>query len=202
MDKEKKGISKKVIVWIAVISVLLCAVIVFLFITFFKTREENIKEKDSGAVLMTYKNEDNTLSILKVTPIKDEDGIKMENKNEYFDFNITTKLEDATSIEYEIALTPNITDRTVLGGIKVYLERQSNGTYTKLFEPKVFAADVNESSFGSPKGSMIIAKVVKDSDSVDNYRLRIWIDEKATITEEVAKKISFDVSVHGKANSN
>ena len=198
---DKKGISKKIIIWIVIISVLLLAVIGLLFVSFFKTREDNIKEKDSGAVLMTYGNENNSLSISKVTPIKDEDGMKMENKNEYFDFSITTKLEDASSIEYEITITPNITDVSVLSGIKVYLERQNNGTYGKLFEPKLFVANPNETVFGSPKGSMVIASVVKDADSVDNYRLRVWIDEKATITEEVAKKISFDVSVHGKANS-
>ena len=198
---DKKGISKKIIIWIVIISLLLLVVIGFLFVSFFKTREDNIKEKDSGAVLMTYSNEDNSLSISKVTPIKDEDGIKMENKNEYFDFNITTNLEDAASIEYEITIKPNITDITVLSGIKVYLERENNGTYTKLFEPKLFVANSSETDLGSPRGSMVIAKVVKDADSVDNYRLRVWIDEKATITEEMAKKITFVVSVQGKANS-
>ena len=132
---DKKGISKKIIIWIVIISVLLLAVIGLLFVSFFKTREDNIKEKDSGAVLMTYGNENNSLSISKVTPIKVEDGMKMENKNEYFDFSITTKLEDASSIEYEITITPNITDVSVLSGIKVYLESQNNGTYGKLFEP-------------------------------------------------------------------
>ena len=81
----------------------------------------------------------------------------------------------------------------------VYLEKQNSGTYAKVDEPKVFTPIKKKSKLGSPAKSMVLNRVSQSSSQVDNYRLRIWAREGATIQNSNATYM-LKVNVYAKAD--
>lgn len=197
-----KGISKKVIVMIIIFSILVLLCIFCAFYTFFANKKDDVvKAFDSGAVLMTYKTEDNTFLVSDFKSYTDEEGKKL-GEEYYYEFSVSTSLEDSEEIAYEISLIKDKELSTLKDSdIKIYLEQQESGSFVEVMPPTNYSAIDKQSKFGSEKGSMVLANVVKKKDSVDNYRLRVWVAEGVTITNEdgVIPSCVLKVNVNGKA---
>ena len=80
--------------------------------------------------------------------------------------------------------------------VKVYLEREDSGTFVKVGEPIKFATEVSEND---EDVSLAIFKVKKTSNDTDNYRLRMWIDETATIDANQIQNYGVKVAIKGEA---
>ena len=62
----------------------------------------------------------------------------------------------------------------------------------------VFKGLTKSSKLSTPAGSMVLLKDTKKRDSVDNYRLRVFLDEKSTVVPDNIYYVSVKVDVFGK----
>jgi len=180
------------------ISVLVIGFIVTGFVIFSIKGKEIIEEEENGAnLIITYTDNRTGLQIKDVHPTTDELGIKNLTKGEYFDFAVDVDLDNAARVEYEIALVKNIkTSSLTNDDIRIYLEKEESGTYTKVFGPDKFTPLTKKTKYGSKIGTMVIYKIKKANSTSDKYRLRMWMSEKA---KDATGSFDVDVVINGKA---
>jgi hypothetical protein len=199
--KNKKGNELSGVFWIILIIIcLVLAIFVgFLFVEFGKQKDIVIdKEESGGNIILNYTNNITGLYITKAIPTNDAIGIKLNNEGQYFDFAIDTKLDNATSIDYEISVIKDVKKSTIPDSdIRIYLEKENSGTYTKVFGPSEFKGIKEDSKLGSQAGSMILNKVTTKKSIVDNYRLRLWLSDSSNLQNG---DYAVEVVVNGKAN--
>ena len=194
-NKEKKGLSKRF--WI-IIACMCLFMVVFLTVGFivFANREPEVIEQneDGGYVTLNYSTDSNALTITNAKATTDAVGMKTMKDGEYFDFSVVTNLEEASKVEYEISIIKDEEISTIPDeDIRIYLEKEDSGTYTKLFGPEQYSGAVNYSSVGSEMGSMVIANVKKIKSETDNYRLRMWMSDKALTA---SGNYSVEIDIH------
>lgn len=198
MEVNKK--TKNIVLIMVGISVFFIILVVLAFVMFFQEQRKNVKQEVKTSIIsMNYKSNTNSLTLTDLTPMSDEKGKVLRKEGSYFDFTISSKLEDDTSIKYEIALIKDKSSTISDDDIMVYLEKQNSGTYAKVDEPKVFTPIKKKSKLGSPAKSMILNRVSQSSSQVDNYRLRIWVRKGATIQNSNATYM-LKVNVYAKAD--
>lgn len=181
------------------ISILLIAIVAFAFVMFFRGQSDNVEEVvKTGVVSMNYKTETNQFTLTNLTPMSNDSGKELRDEGSYFDFSVSSEVEDDTAIQYEIALIKDDSSTISDNDIVVYLERQSSGSYAKVEEPLAFTPISKKSDLGSPSGSMVLGQVSLSSSRVDNYRLRLWIREGAVIADPNAS-YTVEVKVYVKA---
>lgn len=198
---NKNKISKGVLFGIIGVSVLLVVIVILAFIIFFSA-PKNVKKEviDAGDVSMTYTDDFNGLSITNTSPITDEIGKNLEGADQYFDFTISTNVLSSATVEYEVSLVKNKAISTISDDdIRIYLEKQNSGSYVKVFGPEKFTGITKKSEIGSPKGSMIVSKVTNEESVTENYRLRMWLSDKAQVTTDVIWNYTVEVIVNGRA---
>lgn len=199
--ENKKGISREVLFGIIGVSILVIGVVVLMFVIFYSKPKKIQKEEiNAGSVSMTYADEDSGFTISNALPVSDEVGMSSVAADQYFDFTVNTKVNSEAAVKYEISLVKDKTLSTALDtNIRVYLEEQNSGSYVKKFGPETFTPSKKKTDIGSAKGSMVIATVSKEKDSIENYRLRMWLSDKAVVTPDVVQNYSVKVIVKGKA---
>ena len=197
MAKEKKGKELSKEFWIAVIAIcaILMVVIIIGFVAFNNREPEVIeKEEDGGYVTLKYTSEVNALTILNATPLTDAVGMKNLKEGQYFDFSVDVNVDEAPKVEYEVSIIKDEKTSTIADeDIRIYLEQEESGTYQKLFGPEPFVPSKNYSSVGSELGSMILVDSQKVKSGTDNYRLRIWLSDKAAVT---SGSYSVEIDIH------
>ena len=182
--------------WITLVVVcLFFIVIIGIWFFLFSNREKKviIEDENVGGVTLNYSSNTNGLTITNAIPTTDIIGMKSDN---YFDFSIKSKLDGEQEVEYEISILKNIEKSTIPDdNIKIYLEKEENGLYTKLYGPKSYSGLKKNSTIGSKKGEMVIAKVSNVESETDNYRLRIWMSDKSLLS---SGNYSVDVNLYAK----
>ena len=199
MENKKSGELSRSF-WYALLGMCLVLVI-FIGIVFFlfANREEEVIEKKikGGNILLNYTNDITGLSISKATPVTDAVGMKNDKEGRYFDLTEDIDLDDAKSIDYEIAVIKNESASTINDDdIKIYLEKEDSGTYSKVFGPESYKPIKKDSKLGSPEDSMILIKDTTKKALKDNYRLRMWLSDKGL---SKSGNYSVEVVVNGKA---
>ena len=197
---SKKGMELSKSFWITIIAIcsVLLVVILIGFISF-SNREPDIVEKteDGGHVTLNYTSELNALTLLKAVPQSDAAGRKNKIDGQYFDFSVDVKVLEASSVEYEVSIIKDKKLSTINDeDIRVYLEKEEDGTYTKVFGPCEYVPSKNFSTVGSEIGSMVLIHDKTSEDISGNYRLRLWLSNKATIQEG---DYSVEVDIHALA---
>lgn len=183
MKENKEEIPKFLILELS-----LCiafVVIVAIGIAVFANREEKvIYKKENGAnIVLNYSSDVNGLSIKNATPTTDVIGLQKSEDGEYFDFSIDIDLDNAPSLEYEISAVKDKVNSTISDDdIKIYLEKEKSGTYTKVFGPSKYTPLKKKDKFGTEAGSMVLLTTKKTNTSTDNYRLRMWLSDKSVTT--------------------
>ena len=197
-NKKENELSN--LFWYIVIGICLFFIIVIGigFVVFSNRKPEVVDKKlNGGNIILNYTNNITGLSIVNATPTIDSIGMKNSKVGQYFDFSIEVNLDNAKTVEYEIAAIKDEANSTVADDdIKIYLEKEKSGTYTKVFAPAGYVPIEKDTELGSPEGSMVLVKVKQIKDSTDNYRLRMWVSDKS-----VTKKGNYavEIIVNGKA---
>ena len=193
---NSKDSRKAFIILMVSVSVLLIGLIVVGYIVFSLKGKDVIEEEENGAdIILNYSSNISGLQIRNAEKIKDADGMVDLTDGEYFDFSIDTLLDNASNVEYEISIVKDIVNSTIPDeDIKIYLEKEKDGTYTKVFGPSKFTPLKKESELGSKKGSMALLNVKKTNSNTDNYRLRMWLSDKSELN---SGSYSIDVEVNG-----
>lgn len=198
--ENKKGdvLTKKFWYFILGICIFL-SVILGVSIYLFANREEEVIEKNEngGQITLNYTNNVTGLNLMNITPVTDSVAIKDLTDQHYFDFFIDVDLKEAASIEYEISVIKNTKESTILDDdIRIYLEKEQSGTYTKVFGPSKYIPLKSDSKLGSSKESMVLVKSKALKSSKDNYRLRMWLSDQSLTA---SGNYSIDVVVNGVA---
>ena len=188
--ENKKSVSKKVLLLILLISIIVVLIVVLAFGLFFKNKDtDEKKDYNAGVITMNYSDSTN-FKITNLIPVTDNVGMNLNEVGTYYDFIVDTKMEDSDEVSYEVAISVDENETNVdLSHLKVYLEKQESGSYSKVLTPTIFKSISKESSFGTPKGSMILFKNKVVNNSNDNYRLRVWMDEKTVTIPNTVYKI-------------
>lgn len=184
MDKKSNnGLSGIFWIILIIICLILAIFVGFLFVKFGNQKDIVIEnEENGGNITLNYTNNITGLYLTKAVPTNDGVGTKLSDEGLYFDFAIDTKLDNATSIDYEISVIKDSKKSTIPDSdIRVYLEKENSGTYTKVFGPSPFKGIKEESKLGSQAGSMILNKITTKKSTVDNYRLRMWLSDSSTL---------------------
>ena len=184
MEKNKEKIPSFLILELT-LSIIFVIILAIGIAVFANRKEEIILKEENGAnIVLNYSSNVNGLSIKGAAPTTDSVGLKKSEDGEYFDFSIEVTLDDAPSVEYEIVAIKDKANSNISDDdIKIYLEKEKSGTYTKIFGPSKYVPLKKETKFGTKAGSMVLATTKKTNSSTDNYRLRMWLSDKSTMND-------------------
>lgn len=198
--EKKKGVSKGIIISSIIIVVLVIAIIIGAFYIH-NNQPVEVKEEtlEGGAIALTYSDEENLFVIENAIPTSDIEGKKLDSAELYFDFTVKTEIEDANYVEYEVLLVKDDTVSTALNeNVKVYLEKEKSGSYSKVVDPTMFDANVEDLELGT--NVMSLYKQKKTVSGSDNYRLRIWISDTAVFAQDEVQNFGVKIAIKGIAN--
>ena len=196
--ENKKDLSKNFWYLIVGICTLLVIIIIIAFVVFSNRKPEVIEKNENGAnIVLNYTSNVSGLKLTDITPTTDAVGMKNLKDEEYFDFSVEVALDNARGVEYEISAVKDTKNSTISDDdIKIYLEKEKSGTYTKVFGPDKFKPLKKKTEIGSEKGSMVLIKTKKTNSIADNYRLRMWLSDKSNVTSGT---YAIEIVVNGKA---
>ena len=190
--------SKKVIYCLLGFIFVFFLIIVFSTYAFSHRKPDVVEEeKKGGDIILNYTSVTPSFSVQSIVPTVDSLGISATEKERYYDFSVQVNLDKAKYIEYEVAATVDKSFSTISNeDIRIYLEKENSGSYTKVFGPSEYKALKKDSELGSKKGSMVLVTTKDPKPIVDNYRLRMWLSDKS-LTPLGNYKVT--ISVHGVA---
>lgn len=197
--ENKKGISRKIIVISFCIVILVLGIVAGAFYIQ-KTKPVDVIEEtlSGGSVSLTYTDEENLFVIEKAIPTSDVVGTSSEAAELYFDFTITTDMDEASLVKYSVLLVKDENVSTAIDdNIKVYLEKQVDGTYKKVDDPKIFANNYKDEELGN--SIMKVHEQKKRESGSDNYRLRVWLSDTAVFNKTDVQNFGVKIAVVGSA---
>lgn len=195
--ESKKGISKGIIIAAVIIVILVIGIVVGAFYIH-NNKPVDVEELTlpGGDIALTYSDDENLFVIENAIPTSDMVGIKYDSAELFFDFTVKTTIEDAEYVEYEVLLVKDETISTALNdNVKVYLEKEKSGTYSKVIDPMVFSANTKDEELGTD--IMSVYKQKKVSSGSDNYRLRVWLSDTAVFTAGEVQNFGVKVAIKG-----
>ena len=199
-DNKEGSLSKQFwYIFVGISSVLI--IIISIGMIVFANREEEVitKKETGGNLVLNYTGNNPSLTLTDIGRTTDTVGMKDLTASLQAITSCTNdaELDNAPSIEYEIAVIKDKSKCTISDSdIRIYLEQEKSGTYTKIFGPSKYIPLKKDSNLGTLEGSMVLAKVKKIKKSSDNYRLRIWLADTSALEKG---NYSLDVVVNGKA---
>ena len=193
----KDKVNVKTIVLIVVICLISIGVL-FLSCNKMKSNyDKKINNKEFGSITLNYPLSGKNFKIISPKKLSDAEGIYNKESFYIYDFSVVTELKDSKEIEYEICLEVDAENNIDLNDVKIYLEKEENGSYVKVNDPGVFKGLEKDTKIGSKKGTHLLASLKSDKDGTCNYRLRVWVDKESKINIKDNSKISFNVIVNG-----
>ncbi len=198
-DNMRDNSSKQILLSVLGVAILVVAVVGVSFAAFTYTGTGTKENKIStGTISMTYTEETNGISISNALPMTDTAGKALSGENEKFDFTVASTISGTATIQYEIAATKEASSTLPDNGVKLYLEKKTGGSYTSVFEPAAYTALTDATTLGTQAGSMVLYSGSHTTTTTDNFRLRMWMAETATVTGE-AQSYTVKINVYGKA---
>ena len=197
--ENKKGISRKIIIISFCIVILILGIIGGAFYIQKSQPVDVIEETlPGGSVSLTYTDEENLFVIEKAIPTSDVVVTASDAADLYFDFTVTTDVDEASLIKYSVLLVKDESVSTAINeNIKVYLEKQVDGTYKKVGDPKLFENNYKDEQIGNT--IMKIHEQKKRESGSDNYRLRIWLSDTAVLDSKDNQNFGVKIAVVGTA---
>ena len=184
------------------ISLILFVVLITVVISFFKTpKEVKLEKLDGGSITLTYTDTFNGIQILQAEPVSDTTGMKFDSADKFFDFSVNTTMKESNKINYEISIKKDSNESTTLDeNIRVYLEKIDNNKNTPVFGPETYKPITKKTNIGTKSGYMVIYSGEKMKSGTDNFRLRVWLYDKAQFDKTAAQNITMNVSISAKAS--
>lgn len=197
--ENKKGISKGILLSSIVIVLLVVGIVIGAF-NIYNSQPVDVVEENltGGEISLTYSDDENLFVIENAIPTSDIVGTKYDSAELYFDFTVKTELEDANSISYDVILVKDDISSTAKNeNIKIYLEKQTNGSFVKVIDPIVFKPTIKNEEYGEK--AMSIYTYEKSKSGSDNYRLRMWVSDTAVFNVGEIQNFGVKVAIKGSA---
>ena len=156
----------------------------------------------TGAIKMTYTEDDNIISMSGALPTTDKTGKVRLNPGEYFDFTVSSEITGNVNINYEISAKDVTTsDRKIDGSnIKLYLTRLTDDGEEELMTPETYNEESSANDYtGRPAGEMSLYTSSMNSSESNRYRLRMYVTEEYNPQGDGGGlQFSVQVNVYGK----
>lgn len=189
-DKE----NQKRILILVFIFVLLTLFVSFVGFSIFKiNRGTDNNIINAGSILFSYNESSNYINMINTFPMSDDLGKNLSGEGEYFEFNISSRLNSKkiNELTYEISLTPSVSSLDTKY-VKVYLEE--NGKGVSLTSNIVnYYNDLPESTIR--KGSKLLYKKTINSKSDNRYVFRMWVSHEYNV-DSISRTFSCYVNVN------
>lgn len=195
----KRSVSKGVVIACIIIVILVACIVGGTFYIYYGSPKEVYQESLTGGnISLTYSDEENLFAIENAIPTSDIVGKAYDSADLFFDFTVKVDIEDANYIEYDVLLVKDETLSTAINNnIKVYLEKEKNGSYVKVAGPELFTSNLDDEQIGN--SVMSIYKEKHTESGNDNYRLRMWLSDSAKINAGEIQNYAVKVALKGKA---
>lgn len=196
-DNNQKKLSKKFWIITVILSLFVISFFIVGVVVFVNKKPEVInKTSYGGTVKLNYTSNSNNYIIDNLNLISDEEGMKMIDDGKYYDFSVVSTLKNSKSISYEISIKKiidksNVDDKD----IRIYLEKEDSGSYKSVLKPSNYQKIKKTSAIGTKDG-MILYKNTVNKSSTDNYRLRIWLSDKSSLSEG---KYAVEININANA---
>ena len=159
----------------------------------------------TGAIKMTYTEDDNIISMSGALPTTDKTGKVRLNPGEYFDFTVSSEITGNVNINYEISAKDVTTsDRKIDGSnIKLYLTRLTDDGEEELMTPETYNEESSANDYtGRPAGEMSLYTSSMNSSESNRYRLRMYVTEEYNPQGDGGGlQFSVQVNVYGRDRS-
>lgn len=195
-EKKENNSSKKILILLLIVTLLVIVIISLSFAAYIEDNGGINNKIHTGSISMNYTENTNGISITDAMPTADEVGKVLNAKGEFFDFTVKSNLVGDTSVVYEVAAVKDTSSTIADQDIRLYLEEQKSGTYVESVSPTSFKPESKETDIGTKAGQMVLKRVVKKSSGTDNYRLRMWLGENASI--DSIRSYTVKIVVYGK----
>ena len=194
--------KNKNFITLLVISIVLFIVLISVVISFYKTpKKVKLEKMDGGSITLTYTDSFSGIQLLKVEPVNDSVGMKFDSADKFFDFSVNTSMEQANKINYEISIKKDSKESTTLDeNIRIYLEKENNSKYVSVFGPETYTPLTKKTNIGTKSEYMVIYSGEVMKNGTENYRLRVWLSDKAKYDKTAAQNITMNVSISAKAS--
>ncbi len=195
--------KKENIVIIVALIIMVIAIIGVSYAAFsFGKTGSKVNTITTGAITMTYTEDDNIISMSGALPTTDKTGMVRLNDGEYFDFTVSSEITGNVNINYEISAKDVTTsDRKIDGSnIKLYLTRLTEDGEEELMTPEVYNEEATANDYtGRPAGEMSLYTSSMNSSESNTYRLRMYVDEDYNPQGDGGGlQFSVQVNVYGK----
>lgn len=209
---EEKNDSKKILLSVIGVAILIVAVVGISFAVANLTETSGENSIQTGTITMSYSEPEKGINLVNAVPISDEVGKAMAHEegaanNMYFQFVVNTSASGDITIPYEINLSEKAVDdptkKLDKSKVKVYLSKvEDDGSETEVVAP-VLLSTLSAST--ARPGAFILKSVenVHNSDATRSitttYRFRMWVDSAATDYDDKTYKLL--VNVESKVNA-
>lgn len=204
MDEEKLKEEKNGKLYFILIALLLIVLLVIgisaVAVTVTK-KGDKVNTITTGNILLDYTEDNNGITITNAMPTTDATGKTLSKNNEYFDFNVISTISGSANITYEISAVKSSNSTLDNNDVKLYLEKNQLGKYVEVMEPTKFKPLTSKSDIGSEKGTMILYKETVNKTTTDNYRLRMWLSDKAKV-DNISRTFTVQVAIHASVKAN
>ncbi|MBD9098560.1 hypothetical protein EGP98_03020 [bacterium] len=204
MDEEKLKEEKNGKLYFILIALLLIVLLVIgisaVAVTVTK-KGDKVNTITTGNISLDYTEDNNGITITNAMPTTDATGKTLSKNNEYFDFNVISTISGSANITYEISAVKSSNSTLDNNDVKLYLEKNQLGKYVEVMEPTKFKPLTSKSDIGSEKGTMILYKETVNKTTTDNYRLRMWLSDKAKV-DNISRTFTVQVAIHASVKAN
>ena len=194
MDEEKLKEEKNGKLYFILIALLLIVLLVIgisaVAVTVTK-KGDKVNTITTGNISLDYTEDNNGITITNAMPTTDATGKTLSKNNEYFDFNVISTISGSANITYEISAVKS-SNSTLDNKL---------GKYVEVMEPTKFKPLTSKSDIGSEKGTMILYKETVNKTTTDNYRLRMWLSDKAKV-DNISRTFTVQVAIHASVKAN
>ena len=196
--------KKENIVIIVALIIMVIAIIGVSYAAFsFGKTGSKVNTITTGAITMTYTEDDNIISMSGALPTTDKTGKVRLNPGEYFDFTVSSEITGNININYEISAKDVTTSERKIDGkyIKLYLTKLNGDKEDEqLMTPEVYNEETSSNDYtGRPVGEMSLYTSSMNSSESNNYRLRMYVDESYNPQGDGGNlSFSVQINVYGK----
>ena len=204
MDEEKLKEEKNGKLYFILIALLLIVLLVIgisaVAVTVTK-KGDKVNTITTGNISLDYTEDNNGITITNAMPTTDATGKTLSKNNEYFDFNVISTISGSANITYEISAVKSSNSTLDNNDVKLYLEKNQLGKYVEVMEPTKLKPLTSKSDIGSEKGTMLLYKETVNKTTTDNYRLRMWLSDKAKV-DNISRTFTVQVAIHASVKAN
>lgn len=175
-----KGTKKQNhLVIISIIILLVVSGVVFYCIKAYVEKQKNKSVVITNTITMNYTSDYNGIIIPATATYSDEEGKKLNNVQNIFDFVVSSKINNSTKTKYSLFLKKDDISSISDDMIRVYLESSDDENFSQATEELVPTKFKKNSS--KPENGMLLKSVELSKNSKKYYRLRVWIDKSYVI---------------------